>query len=139
MIIKTPEGINPICNAETANNILTNVLMSEHEIDRDKEHFWTIGLDNQNVIKYVELVSLGNLNSSIVGCRETFRMAIMKGVQSILCAHNHPSGKLKVSEQDSATCKRLSEAGEILGIQILDFIIIDGRGEYLSFRETGKI
>ena len=139
MLIKTKGDYGSLCSAKTAADILTNILKSEHEIDRDKEHFWTVGLDNQNRMKYIELVSLGTLDTGLVGTRETFRMAILKGVKNLLCAHNHPSGKLEGSEQDDNTCRRLRDAGEILGIRVIDFLILDGKYGYLSYREHNHI
>ena len=138
MLIKTGD-CGSICSAKTGADILTNILKGSHEFDRDKEHFWVLGLDNQNVIRYIELVSLGTLDAGLVGTRETFRMAILKGAKNILCAHNHPSGKLEGSEQDDATCRRLRDAGDILGIRVLDFLILDGKYGYLSYREHNHL
>ena len=80
-----------ILDSKDVVKIFKAVLDSESEIDRNKEHFWVCGLNNRNVIVYIELVSLGVLNQSLVHPREVFRLAITKGVGSIICCHNHPS------------------------------------------------
>ena len=84
--ITTPESIASIIQA---------ILKREDVIDQDKEHFWTIGLDTANRIKYIELVTLGILNSKLIHPREVFRLAVMQGVAAVILAHNHPSGNLK--------------------------------------------
>ncbi|MDK2791596.1 MAG: repair protein RadC [Deferribacteres bacterium] len=116
--------------------ILQKILSSEDIIDQEKEHFWVIGLKTNNQIKYIELVSLGSLNETIVYPRETFRLAIMKGVNSIIVAHNHPSNEIEFSRNDIQITKRLKECGEILGIQLLDHILIT-TSSYLSMKQEG--
>jgi len=71
--------------------VLRRILKRECAADRDKEHFWAIGLSTRNNIRYVELVSLGILNASLVHCRELFRTAITKGgISALIVSHNHP-------------------------------------------------
>jgi DNA repair protein RadC len=67
--------------------------------DRDKEHFWSIGLDTKMGVKYVEVVTMGTLDAGLVHPREVFRLAIMHGVASLIVAHNHPSGDIQPSLQ----------------------------------------
>jgi len=106
--------------------------------DLDKEHFWAIGINGRNTILYVELVSLGILNSSIVHPREVYRFAIMKSVSSIIVAHNHPSGDPMPSPEDINITKRLHEAGKVLGISLLDHVII-GDNTFYSFNDKGAL
>jgi len=105
-------------------NIIQSILIREDKIDQDKEHFYSVGLDSRKRIQYIELVSLGTLNASMVHPRELYRRAIMLGVEAIIVAHNHPSGVVEPSEDDLIVTKRLVKAGEILGIKLLDHIII---------------
>jgi DNA repair protein RadC len=100
------------------------ILQSESEIDRQKEHVWVIGLDNQNITQYIELVSLGTLTSALLHAREVFRLAIIKAVNAIIVAHNHPSGNCEPSKQDRQVGENLREAGNILGIRVTDQIIV---------------
>ena len=137
MNIRTPKI--KIANPVEIAGILTKVLNAEVENDQMKEHFWAIGLKSTNVIEYIELVSLGTLNTGLVHPRETFRLAISKSVSHIIVAHNHPSGDLKSSENDLNITKKLVKAGEILDIKVLDHIIISLKGEYYSFKEDNKI
>ena len=115
--------------------ILTSILASEDEIDRDKEHFWVIGLTTRNGIKYIELATLGVLDQSVIHPREVFRMAIMKGVKSIVVAHNHPSGDPSPSREDVAITDKLQKAGEILYIEVRDSLIIAADGRSYSITE----
>ena len=134
------KAVEKITNSEDVAKIFKTILNTENEIDQDKEHFWTLGIDNANHIKYIELVSLGILDSSIVHPREVFRMAIIKGVAAIIACHNHPSGQVKPSESDIKTTEKLKAAGEIIGITLLDHVII---GNYkrlnYSFKNDGKL
>jgi DNA repair protein RadC len=128
-IVNTPERVN---------NIMTAILNNEDEVDRKKEHFWAIGTNVKLRIEYIDLVSLGTLSETVVHPREVFRYAIMKGVSSLILVHNHPSGDLTPSEQDEETTKKLKQAGEIIGIKVMDHIIIDGEGNYYSFDQRKK-
>ena len=119
-------------------NVLQAILENESEIDKQKEHLWTIGLNTKNVVQYVELVSLGILDASLVHPREVFRLAVSKGVASIVVGHNHPSGDTTPSKEDLTVTKRLREAGQVLGIPVLDHVII-GQGSFYSFAEAKEL
>ena len=79
-------------------------------------------------------MSLGILNSSIVHPREVFTRAVGERSAQVIIAHNHPSGDPHPSEDDITVTKRLAKAGEILGIELLDHIIVTQSG-FTSFRE----
>ena len=128
-----------ITNPGKVQEVLSTVLDSEHEVDRMKEHFWIVGLNTRNVIQYVDLVSLGTLNASLVHPREVFRFSIIKAVSSIILAHNHPSGDSEPSEEDMKVTRRLVEAGKIIGIEVLDHIILGDGENFYSFKERGII
>jgi DNA repair protein RadC len=89
------------------------------------------------VIGYHE-VSRGTLDSTTAHPREVFKTAVMVNAASILLAHNHPSGDPTPSSDDIQLTRRLIDAGEILGIQVLDHIIV-GDGRYVSLRELGRL
>jgi len=127
-----------ISNPEKVSEILRSILATESEIDRDKEHFWVLGLSTSNVIRYIDLVSLGTLDMTLCEPREVFRLAIMKGVKSIIVAHNHPSGVPTPSVFDQQVNKILVAAGELLKIRVLDSIIVTDDG-YWSDSEAGVI
>jgi DNA repair protein RadC len=123
-----------IHNSDKVKQILQTILNLENEIDRNKEHFWAIGLNSNNAIVFIELVTLGILNSSIVHPREVFRFAILKGVAAIIVAHNHPSGNTSPSHQDKEITEKLMASGKILDIPVLDHVIITA-DEHFSFRD----
>lgn len=125
-----------ITNPEDISKIFQAILKAENEIDQDKEHFWTIGLNVRNGIKYIELVSLGTLNASLVHPREVYRMAIFEGIAQIILIHNHPSGDIEPSEDDLSIVRRIIEAGKIIGITVTDSIIITDN-QYFSWKEKG--
>lgn len=103
-----------------------------------KEMFLTLHLDGKNRIICLDLVSIGSLNQSIVHPREVFKSALLSSTASLILVHQHPTGDPAPSQEDIAITRRLKEAGEILGIKILDHIIV-GDGEYLSFVERGLL
>ena len=99
-----------------------------------KEMFISLHLDGKNRIVCMDIVSIGSLNQSIVAPREVFKTACLSSAAAIICIHNHPTGDPTPSSEDIAITRRLKEAGEIMGIKILDHIIV-GDGEYCSFVE----
>jgi len=103
-----------------------------------KEVFKAVLVNTKNqLIKQIN-VSMGSLDTSIVHPREVFSEAIKASASAVLFVHNHPSGDPEPSPEDIATTKRLIEAGNILGIRVLDHIII-GDGVYISLKERGLI
>jgi DNA repair protein RadC len=105
---------------------------------QNKEHFWAILLNTRNkVIKTVE-VSVGSLDTSIVHPREVFKEAIAACASSIIVAHNHPSGNPEPSQDDIKLSRRLKEAGELVGIAVVDHLII-GDGQYFSLKREGLL
>ena len=69
-------------------------MLRENKIRRNQELFWVVGLDNSNKILFVELVSLGSVNTTPINHPEIFRMAIYKMAVKIILMHNHPSGEM---------------------------------------------
>lgn len=101
-----------------------------------KEHFMVLFLNTKNHVIGRETMSIGSLNASIVHPREVFRSAISRSSASIICLHNHPSGDPTPSPEDIEVTRRLTEAGRIVGIEVLDHIIIADRS-YTSLKEQG--
>lgn len=106
--------------------------------DYKKEHFIIFFLDARNQEVKREIISIGLLNASIVHPREVFEPAVRHLAAQIIIAHNHPSGDPSPSEEDLKITKQLTEAGKILGIEILDHVII-GKNKYSSFKEQNLI
>ena len=106
----------------------------------DRECFVAMLLDGKNRITALHLVSQGSLNQSIVHPRETFKAAILANAAAVILAHNHPTGDLTPSSEDIAITRRLKEAGDLLGIKVLDHVIIDTDSRNnSSFVERGLI
>ena len=87
---------------------------------------------------FMDLVSVGSLNQSIVHPREVFKSACLSNATALILIHQHPSGDSSPSSEEIAITRRLKEAGEILGIKVLDHIIV-GDGKYQSFVERGLL
>jgi DNA repair protein RadC len=100
-----------------------------------REHFIGLYLNTRNRLLVRETISIGSLNASIVHPREVFEPALRQGAASLIVVHNHPSGETDPSEDDLAITRRLSEAGEILGVPLLDHVIVGGNG-YTSLKEN---
>lgn len=103
---------------------------------KKQEHFLALMLDSRNQLIKTSEVSIGSLDTSIVHPREVFREAVSASAASVVFAHNHPSGDPQASEDDIVLTKRLAEAGEIMGIDVLDHIIV-GEKSFLSLKREG--
>ena len=104
--------------------------------NEQQENFVCASLDGAGHVIQVRVITIGLMNHSLVHPRETFRGAIMDNAASVILAHNHPSGSLEPSSQDIAITNQLKEAGNIIGIQVLDHIIIT-KNASVSMRERG--
>ena len=93
-----------------------------------KEHLRGLYLNNHYKLIHDEVVSIGSVTANIVHPREVFRPAIEYNASAVILAHNHPSGNLKPSDDDIAVTKQLKQAGELLGIGLLDHIVITTKG-----------
>jgi len=92
--------------------------------DNSREHCVALYLDGAHQVVSYSIISIGTANMSVVHPREVFQRAILAGAISIVIAHNHPSGVLTPSDEDHKVTKRLKDAGEILGIKLLDHLIV---------------
>ena len=138
MLIKVPK--QTVDNSKKVAALLSATLSLESEIDQDKEHFWVLGLTIRNQLKYLEfleLTALGTLDSCPVSPREIFRYAITQGVAAIIVAHNHPGNSVKPSREDVKCTRNLQRAGRLLNVALLDHVIINGEGDYMSLKEGG--
>jgi len=104
--------------------------------DKKKEQFYALYLDTKNRIIEESLISVGILDASLTHAREVFSTAIKACSRSIILVHNHPSGDCEPSENDKEVTKMLVDAGEIIGINVLDHIII-GKDNFMSLKEEG--
>lgn len=127
-----------LTNTKDVHLFVWNIIRRKPPFDRQKEHVYVIGMSRSQQIIYVDWVSMGTVHGTVAEPREIFRMAILKGVSSIIMVHNHPSNNPKPSKQDLVVTEQVVAAGKIIGIQVLDHVIICESGHY-SFYLDGKI
>lgn len=113
-------------------------LMMEEMRYFDREHFCGLYLDRKGGLLVKEVISVGSLSSTIVHPREVFKTAVKCSAASIILVHNHPSGDPTPSKEDIEMTRRLTEAGSIMGIEVIDHLVI-GQDKYCSFRERGLL
>lgn len=102
----------------------------------NQEELWVLCLNTKNRITHDTMVYRGNVNSSIVRTAEIFRPAVLLNATAIIISHCHPSGQSEPSPEDVQVTRTTIEAGNILGIEILDHIII-GQDQWVSLSERG--
>lgn len=105
---------------------------------KNQEYFMTISLNGASEVIETRMITMGILNHSLVHPREVYADAITDRAAAIICVHNHPSGNPNPSQEDIRVTRQLSEAGTILGIQLLDHIIIT-KGGLSSLRSLGYL
>jgi DNA repair protein RadC len=100
------------------------------------EEFKTLLLNTKNEVIKIHDVSSGGLDATMAHPREVLRQAVREGAVNVIVCHNHPSGDPEPSRDDLALTKRLVEAGDVLGIRVLDHVVF-GDGRYVSLKERG--
>jgi DNA repair protein RadC len=120
-----------ILSSKDAYNIMRRLL-----VDLNHEEFWIILIGRSQKVLAKELISKGGLSTTVVDPKVIFGMALQHQATGIIMIHNHPSGSLKPSQQDVNLTRKLSEAGKLLEIKILDHLIISDNGFY-SFADDG--
>lgn len=102
----------------------------------DREVFKTLLLNTKHHVIHTDTVAIGGLSSCLVHPREVFKAAIKYSAAAVILAHNHPSGDPEPSPDDISLTKRFVDAGDVVGISVLDHIVI-GKYGYVSLRERG--
>ena len=120
-VISSPEDVDGLLRGRIAN--------------LDRENFVAVLLNTKNEVIEFPTISVGTLSASLVHPREVFKPAIRASAAGIVLAHNHPSGQVGPSREDREVTRRLKEAAEIIGIEVLDHVIL-GDG-YFSMKEHG--
>ena len=105
---------------------------------RSVEHFGIVLLDTKHRVLRTRVLSVGTLDASLVHPREVFREATLGGAAAIVLFHNHPSGDPVPSSDDVALTTRLVRAGDLMGVDVIDHIIV-ADACYCSFKETGRL
>jgi len=110
--------------------------------DTTVEQVLPLHFDTKHKLIGIHIVSVGTLDASLVHPRDVFKAACLSNASALILAHNHPSGDPTPSAEDRALSKRLRQAGELLGVELLDFLIVTDPAEglrYLSFTESGLL
>jgi DNA repair protein RadC len=110
----------------------------EHLGDLPHEEFWVAFLNRSNKVLSTKSISAGGISGTVADSRIIFKEAIERLASAIILCHNHPSGNLKPSDADISLTKKLSEAGKLLDVPVLDHIIVAGTA-YYSFADEGNI
>lgn len=105
-------------------------------VGKDREHFLALALSTKNGLLKVIEVSIGSLAASVVHPRELFREAVAVSAASVVISHQHPSNDCTPSGADIQLTRRLVKAGDVLGIEVLDHVIVGG-DEFASLRDLG--
>lgn len=127
-----------VLNSKDIYAVMQQILLRENKIGRNQEHFWVIGLDNQNKLLFIELNGLGAVNRVNADPPDVFRMAIYKLAVKMILVHNHPSGSLKPSEADLNLTDRMLKVGKLINIDVIEHLIISNKA-YFSFKDEGII
>ena len=122
---------------DSPSQVLT--LVNDFLAESDREKFLVICLNTKNEPTHISVVSVGTLNASIVHPREIYKLAFLANSNQIILCHNHPSGDTTPSQEDLQVTKRMVEAGNILGVSVLDHVIVGGDSCYTSFKEKNLI
>ncbi len=102
--------------------------------DLDRECVAVALLDNKHRLNAIHAVHIGTCSQSLVGVADVFKAAILANAQAVVLVHNHPSGDPEPSIEDRELTRRLSRAGEMLGIELLDHVVVAKDG-YVSMKE----
>ena len=103
--------------------------------EKQQEEVHVLSLNTKNEVISIDMIFKGSLNSSVAHPREIFKKAVEHSAARIIITHNHPSGNTEPSEADLSFTRRIVEAGEVMGIEVIDHFIIGNT--YLSLREHG--
>ncbi len=99
-----------------------------------RERFFAVLLDARHRVLGLRVISVGSLSSAPVHPREVFGPAVREGAAALILAHNHPSGDSRPSEDDQRVTERLRDAGDLMGIEVLDHVVVGG-ARYYSFAQ----
>lgn len=127
-----------VLNGDDLYGIMQRILMREEKIDQDREHFWVVGLANNNRILFIELISLGSVNATMAEPMDVFSFALQKRAVSIILVHNHPSGEVQPSDADKDLTDNLIQVGKIVRTHVYDHLIVTDK-TYYSFRSSGLL
>jgi DNA repair protein RadC len=133
-LLNTSKQVRPKINSTTAAVEFCAQHFARLANDAKQEEFHIVTLDTKLQVIHSHQVTVGTLDASLVHPREVFRQAIRDAASSILLVHNHPSGDPTPSRQDRDVTERLRNAGELLGVQVIDHVIV-AKGQAVSLAD----
>jgi DNA repair protein RadC len=107
-------------------------------VDLEHEELHVLGLDTHNRVLTHFVAAVGTLNQVYACPRDVFRPLVREAAHRAIVVHNHPSGDSLPSEGDDELTARLAEAGELMGIDLLDHVVLARAGPF-SFAEAGRL
>ncbi len=107
--------------------------------DRDREVFAAILLNTRNQAIGLHECTIGILNSTLIDAGSVFKAALLANAAAVILCHQHPSGDPTPSSEDLTITRTLIQAGQIMGIKVLDHVILGGSGQYRSLKESGIV
>ena len=128
-----PEDRLEVTSPEAAAEILMPLMQ-----DLDREHCVTLNLDTKHRLLAATTVSIGSIDHTFMSPREVFRDALLRDASAIIIAHNHPSGDASPSRDDEAVTRRLGQAGDLIGVEVLDHMVI-GHQRWTSLARRGVL
>lgn len=133
-------GSNMIRHADDAVRMILAIYEKEYGgCMPDREVMGALFLNTKNKVAGAEFISVGTLNAALIHPREVYKAAILHNAASIILFHNHPSGDPTPSPEDLRMAKLVREAGEVIGIELLDFLVIGEHDAYISAKGLGVI
>jgi len=142
LVLSYRETVGPQCpgsgrrlsRPQDALSVLRSILEQE-----SVETFGILCLSTRRSVLGYHAVSRGDLSSTVVHPREVFKVALLANAAAIVVGHNHPSGDPEPSQEDTALTRRLEDAGDLVGVPLLDHIIIGHNERYYSYRAAGML
>ena len=105
----------------------------------DREMMLVLSLNGRLEPQAVEIAAVGGVSSCSVDIRSIFKHALLSNAEYVICFHNHPSGDPEPSREDELLTGRIRSAGELLGMELVDHIILGEGNAYYSFRDHGRL
>lgn len=139
MFVRIGKNKIKITKSSDAYFLVSKILKGRQPIDREKEFLICIGLKVSNEVKYVDIVSIGTLTGTLACGREIYKAAVIKSANAIILCHNHPSENRNPSKADIDLTEKMVQAGNFLGIPLMDHIIVTTNCGYYSFADEGLI
>jgi DNA repair protein RadC len=118
--------------------IMRQILMRENKLSRLREHLWTIGLDEEFKMLYVELIAFGIPAKDQVQPTEIYKLPLQKDAKYLYLCHNRKTDDMSAKDDDKALTDRMIQVGKIIGITVVDHIVINAKAEdHLSYEKVG--